>query len=359
MSSFYVRKISDSTWSLMEQWFKDGKREQKTVPKDAYSNFGLSPTNTLEEARARVSNLNKKKSIDAHKAAGAARRAEFEASVSAVFMDPTQAAEFKRRLIDSSFSKSDKKLISHWHTIQKVITELQLEPHEFADEGNRILKLFRSRRYSPDYIQKLIRVLNLFGSFVCKGQGRHYEPIQKPRGHVRESLADAYQSKEGSRAGGSKPLTPKLLTDKKSEFTVPGQYEWVFVSFWFGLRPIEVTSKDWKVEVEPDGTQILWVYQSKLTSVPKDRRWKLIPILYEEQKQALAFLQLGSVKRPLCKTIVSIFGKGFGLYAGRKGFADEMEKVRKHSIVHVSTWLGHATLDRTMKNYRNRLKANY
>ncbi len=354
MSSFYVRKTSASSWSLMEQWFEGKKKIQKTVPKASYSNFGLSPTNTLAEARARVSNLNKRKSLDAHKAAAAARRQEFEQSVSTVFVDPVQAQGFVQRLVDSSFSKSDKKLISHWHTIKKVVTELQIEPHQFGDEEKRILKLFRGRRYSVDYIQKLIRVLNLFGSFVCKSQGRHFEPIKNPRGHVRESLTDAYLSKKGNRSGGAKPLTPELLKNKKNLFTIPGQFEWVFVSFWFGLRPNEVTGQ-WKVETEQDGTQVLWVYQSKLTSIAKEKRWKLIPILYDEQREALKYLQLGAVKRPLCKTIVNIFGNGFGLYSGRKGFTDEMEKVRKHSLVNVSSWLGHTSLDRTMRNYRNRL----
>lgn len=354
MATFFVR-WKRKTWSLLKQEYVNGKSLQTTVPRDLYKSFGFNPEWSLEEAKKRVRQLNGKGKIDRLKAISAARNHNFKAITESVFVDVETASDFQGHLLSSSFAANDKKIISHWKTVVDLIKTLSLEPREFSLNSNRIFKLLMERRYSIDYVTKLIRIMNLWGSFLARKQNFHFDPIITPRGHIREKLHEAYLSKPENRAGGATPLTPKLLNKYESRF-LPGQFEWMFVSLWFGLRPKEVTG-DWKLSKDDD-VDVLHIYQSKLTSVKKELRWKLIPVLYPEQKRALSMLKLGGLKRPLLKTITAIFGEGYGLYSGRKGFTDLMLDLGQE-IDAISAWLGHQSLDMTWKRYKNRNRVQY
>lgn len=356
MASFFVRWKRRS-WSVLKQEYKDGESVQTTVPKELYPELGINPAWTLEEVKARIKNLNGRGKIDRLKAVAAARRAEFDASVSSIFVDPVQADQFTERLLYSTFAKDDSKMIYRWTTVQRLVKELQLEPHEFGTQENKILHYMRDQRFSPDYVAKLIRILNLWGDFVCEAQDRRFKPIKVPRGHAMESIREAYLTKPKNRAGGAKPFTDELLKSKQSLFTVPGQFEWLLISLWFGLRPSEI-NKNFKVTVEPDGTEVLWIYQTKLTTLRKEDRWKLIPVLFEEQKRAISYFKLGSYKKPLLKKVKEVFGPRYGLYSGRKGFTDLMLS-RGRSLENISAWLGHSSIDLTWKHYRNKKRVQY
>ena len=58
------------------------------------------------------------------------------------------------------------------------------------------------------------------------------------------------------------------------------------MSVWLGLRPKEVDQildqKMYRIAKVGD-TSVIWVFQTKLTSVPPDKRWKPIPLIYDEQ----------------------------------------------------------------------------
>ena len=60
-------------------------------------------------------------------------------------------------------------------------------------------------------------------------------------------------------------------------------------------------------------------------------------------------------KRPLRKALRKYFGAGVTLYAGRKGFTDLMLS-KKHSIENISVCMGHSSLQRTWRSYKNRKK---
>lgn len=358
MASFFVRK-GKRGWRLIEESWKDGEKSQRAVAREVYSSLGFSFEMTLEQARDRASQLNKLKTIEKKEANGAARRAKFEVLVEAAFIDKTLAMEFAAKLIDENFGNEDneKRLIHQWTATQKLITQLKLEPHNFSDSSKAIYKYFVQQQFSVDYSNRLIRILNLWGSFICRKQNRHFEQLKRPSGQVREAINSSYLSKSSSRPGGSRPLAPRLLAAKQSEFTIPGNYEWLFVTLWLGLRPEEVTNK---IEVTTDinGIKILHVYQSKLTSLKEKDRWKLIPLLFKEQEVALSYLQEGKCKRPLLKTIKRVLGEGYELYAGRKGFTDMMLD-KGQDLEAISAWLGHRTIDRTWRHYKNRNRVQY
>ena len=162
----------------------------------------------------------------------------------------------------------------------------------------------------------------------------------------------------------AKPLSPEDREAIKAAFWKYGVL--VFPALhalpvWLGLRPQEIDNLHnlslWKLEKNSTSTgkDILWVFQSKIVALPPEDRWKPIPIIFDEQKFALRMLEAKCFKRPLSKTMRLHFGKGTTLYAGRKGFVDLM-LAKGHSIENISVWMGHSTLERTWRSYKQRRK---
>lgn len=125
-----------------------------------------------------------------------------------------------------------------------------------------------------------------------------------------------------------------------------------------GLRPQEVDNLKnkelWNIE-ENCSLKILWVFQTKIVSLPHEDRWKPIPILFDEQEFALRIIKSQKIQRPLVKTVHHYFGEGIDLYGGRKGFVDLMLS-KGHTLENISVWMGHSTLERTWKSYKQRMK---
>lgn len=109
-----------------------------------------------------------------------------------------------------------------------------------------------------------------------------------------------------------------------------------------------------RLQKDLNGKLILWVYQTKLVSVPPRYRWKLIPVIFKEQEEAMKIVQEGKFERPLVKTVRRYFGAYTTLYGGRKGFTDLM-LAQQQEFVHISQWMGHSSIERTWRNYKSRL----
>ena len=159
----------------------------------------------------------------------------------------------------------------------------------------------------------------------------------------------------------SDPITPKQLQKARTHLKIE-HYNWLYLSVWLGLRPQEVDQlKDERLvrlQSSVDGKPILWVYQTKLVSVPPRYRWKLIPIVFEEQEMALEIIKSGNFHRPWVKTIRKHFSKHTTLYGGRKGFTDLM-LAHHQDFIHISQWMGHSSIERTWKNYKSRRVTHY
>lgn len=170
------------------------------------------------------------------------------------------------------------------------------------------------------------------------------------------TLLAAYYEKERKTRQPSRPLTPESLASVKGELN-ESNHNWLTLSVWLGLRPQEVdnlkSGERWTTEKLADGKELLWVFQPKIVALPIEDRWKPIPILFEEQAIAPDILRRGDFRRPIVKTMRKHFGEGVDLYAGRKGFTDLMLG-KGHSLENISVWMGHSTLERTWKSYKNR-----
>ena len=282
--------------------------------------------------------------------------------VESVFIPQDDCNEFFEKLRLRSFGGSEyqRKLLSHWQYVQKMIADLKIEPIEYSEEQEQFYRYFIDHKNSADYVNKLIRILNMWGLFICKKRKQYFEPVERPRGKVLAKIEETYQDAD-SYVGPSDPLAPELLESKRDKFKVPGNYEWLFISVWFGLRPAEIESlRDgtrWRIE-EYDDFDALWVYQPKLTNLKREDRWKGIPIIYDEQKRALEFIKAGSFKKPIYKTMWKLFNGKITHYGGRKNFESMM--IDKGHVYHdVSAWMGHQTVDTTWRKYRNRKKISY
>jgi len=351
MGTFYVNKGRRS-WRLIHETYQDGKRIAKQVPREAFNGFGFSINMSIEEAKRRAKELNQKGRLERAKEVEQARRAIRSLIVESVYLPAYLANDFTQHLDDNSFgiAAHKERLQSHWRYVQKMVAKLEIEPKDFYKNANKIYRYFIEDGLSVDYSNKIIRVLNMWGSFVSERSQSFFREVAFPRGSIRERIADN-QDTNGVRTK-SKPLTPELLEEKRRKLTVPGNYEWLFLSVWLGLRPWEIDSlhdsKSSKVIIVR-GITTLGVYQSKLIALPKDQRWKFIPLLTKQQQECLEIIRSGGFKRPLYKTMSAIFD-GVTLYGGRIGFLRLMRSFGQQKV-NVSKWLGHTNLRRTIEDY--------
>ena len=225
---------------------------------------------------------------------------------------------------------------------------------EWFERRYEVYNYFYQKNYSISYVKKVLSIANLWGYFICKKLGKAFLQIRHPRGYERQRIVDNFFDQNKSKK--SKHLTPEKLSSARSEFSIEN-FNWLYLSVWFGLRPKEIDNiqndKLWRVETLQTGIKVLWLYQTKLVAIPKDERWKGIPIIHDEQKFALKILLSKNHKRPHHQKMKSILGHSYQLYGGRKGFVDLMLQ-RGHQLEAISQWLGQSTIGRTWRDYKDR-----
>jgi len=252
------------------------------------------------------------------------------------------------------------KLPSHWRAAQKIITAVNLDPLMWNDHAEDFFDYFYQCKYSISYIRKILLIVNKWGYFICRKLGRPFMSISNPRGYEKNRLIEAFYAKNSKRGKQATPLTPQKLAECSTKLQKQ-QFNWLFLSVWLGLRPKEIDSLHGtgpKIEALDDGTKVLWVHQSKLVSLPPWQRWKLIPLVFDEQIAALTIIEDEKFDRPRSKVVQSVFGKNFGLYSGRKGFTDLMLGLQQ-PLEFISQWMGHSSIERTWKNYKDRRTVHY
>lgn len=347
----------------MRTYYVEGKRQQKAVVRTTWTVLGFSDSMSLDQARARAGQLNGENSIkrkEQQSLAGIAARVERDRLHHSVFIPEDLNQQFIQWLEENTSGSPNyiEKVKIIWGTVKKSLIDLKLTPDQFADNKKKIFRYLSSNQVSPDYARKQLSLMNQYGKFCARIIGKWYEPIPFPTGIDREFIADAFLD-SGKKSKTSEPLDIECLQTLKAKLT-QREYNWMHVSLWFGLRPSEITmilegpnEKKWKVVARE--TDDLWVYQPKLTSIPRDKRWKLIPILFEDQRTALATLISREAEPPtMAKLSRSIPDMTLTRYAGRKGFLDLMLSLGQ-DLNNASLWLGHTNIERTLKSYKNRL----
>lgn len=366
--SFYVAsdKTCTTRWRLMRTFYVDGKRTQKSVARTAWSALGFSDSMTLEQARARATQLNGENAIkrqEQQSLASIATRVERDRLHHSVFIPEDRNLEFIKWLEENTSGTPAyvEKLKIVWGTVKSHIIKLQLLPENFSANKKKIYRFLAENEISPDYVKKQISLMNQYGRFCARITGKWYEPIPTPTGSDRELIADAYLD-SGKISKESEALDEDDLATLKAKLT-ERQYAWIHASAWFGLRPdeLQMILKDpnqnhWRVETGE--TDSLWVYQPKLKSVPRHKRWKIIPLLFDEQREALRTLLTGEAEMPSMHALEHASKKRLTRYAGRKSFTDLMLS-RGQDFVNISMWMGHTNIERTQKSYKDRLMVHY
>jgi hypothetical protein len=342
------------------EWFDVGDRHSRDIPKEEWVRHGFYESMSWEEANAQKDSLNAAEHLKRHQERRnkIAARMDDEERAQLAYLPGPLIREWEAKMFGRTHV--DKKLPSYWKVAKDILCRLKLEPNAWVDNQGMFFDHFASRQYSVSYVQKLIHVLNGWGAFYSRKTQKFFDPLPYPSGRERERIADANYGATGAGNKESDPLTPEMLEAKRSTLK-PEHYHWLYMSVWWGLRPSEVDSfKDEKFyKIERHGKiQVLGVYQAKLSSISREKRWKLIPCFLPEQKTALKILTTQPFKRPLSKTVANRFGERVGLYGGRKGFVDLMQS-HGQSLEDISQWMGHTSIERTWKNYKNKQKVRY
>jgi len=349
---------------------KKSERKIKDIPKQDWQQHGFAMALTYDEAKAKAKSINAQAEVRrwGEKKARIRARLQKEDTIECAFLPPIFVQEFESEILFEKLARGSddthfkNKIESHWRAAKRIIREISIPPKEYNLKAYKFLNLFKKKQMSPSYVQKVLRILNEWGYFMARKEDKAFLPIPSPRGGEAQRIADAFFEKTPSGEGeASDPLSPQMLEKQKGNL-IPENYNWLFISVWFGLRPFEIDgmkeAKNWKASISKSGRTLLHVYQPKLIGVPKPQRWKVIPVKYPEQEKALTIIQAGKFRRPIYKVMHNWFGEGVTLYGGRKNFTDMMlGKGEKFEMI--SLWMGHRNLDRTYRDYKDRLKTDY
>lgn len=358
---YFVRKSAKGFRVIEQTWTP--KRNESVVPTQAYSTLGFRPDMSLIEAKLRASQLNKQNIIESRKIIAVAKRIQDDKETQSAYLPQILTEGFEAELKENYADNPERldNLSKQWTTVKKIITELAVDTKNFYAERQRFFNYYKSKKWSPDYIKKLNRLLNLYGQYVAKKTGSYYQDIPKLSPIIREKIIELRDNTPGLKTAAD-PLEWLDLKNKKSTFeheSLLNQWNWLFIGLWFGLRPKEIDSlknkNTWRIETDRfHKIEVLHVYQAKLTSVSKDKRWKPIPVYLDEQKEALRVLKTGQFKRPLNKTLKRFFDWKIETYSPRKGFTDLMLE-RGFDLEDISIFLGHADISMTWKHYKNKM----
>jgi hypothetical protein len=345
---------------VQEEWTP--KRSCKAIPKEAYAALGFHPNMSFEEADARAKQLNLQDKLDKKAIIAATARVKHQTEVASAYLPEWLVKPFMVELTEMYNDNSERldTVLKHWTTAQKLIAELELDSKNFFAERIKILTFYKLQKWSPDYIKRINRILNLWGGFVSRKTNTFYQPLPKLSNNQTQKIVELREDKDDIRKAAP-ALKWNDLNNKKSTFEHAGllsQWNWLFIGLWFGLRPKEIDNlvKQGHLEIKFDDTNkihVLAVYQTKLTSLPKEKRWKHIPIYCDEQKTALEIIKTGNFKRPLNKTLKRIFSEPIETYSPRKGFTDLMLE-KQFSLEDISTFLGHCDISTTWRHYKDK-----
>jgi hypothetical protein len=363
--SWKVQFISYQREDTKSSSAKKPKKEWD-IEKERWRSLGFHSSMTVTEARARARQLNaqialkrQEERIRKEQFVEDETRKRFESILPIEFVQ-----EFEKRFVRARDreTESGKRRTTHarvvWRAAQGMIVKVGVEPSDWFYYTHEIYDYFYDKKYSVRYIQSILKFANLWGFFICKKMARPFLPIPFPRSYERQRLLEAFYQKT---TGARRPSLPLLPSDLKNAALTLNRrnYNWLYLTVWLGLRPQEVDNLEnadlWSLETLPNGRKVLWVFQTKIVALPPEDRWKPIPLLFDEQLFALKILQTGIFKRPLVKTVKKYFGPKVDLYGGRKGFSDLMLS-RGQVLENISIWMGHSTLERTWRSYKNKRK---
>lgn len=356
-------------WFLYFRDFTTAGRKDTYIPETAYLQHGFHPSMDIEDAKEKAKQLNSlakgyKKQEQAK--VRILKQIRDKDALSSAHFPPTFRADFEETFLRehvgvgvSGYEKYKKALV-HWHWAMSMVEAINVPSKDWAFRSRAIYEYMRKKHISYEYSRKILRVLNLWGLYLNRRTGVPYELVTSPRGPEKEAINDAWYA-SGKKTKESLPLNPQELESAKGALK-PEQYRWLFISIWLGLRPNEIDQlikpNSYRLSMDSEGTTILAVYQPKLTGLPREKRFKRIPLFLPEQLQALTYIQQCALKRPLVKTLERYIKPGLNTYGGRKGFVDLMLG-KGQDITNISQWMGHQQLSTTWTHYKDKQQVRY
>jgi len=345
---------------------RDIKRKTIVIPVHNYASYGLHHNMSFAEAKSACSKFNKNRMTEKRKQIIKNKNLIVSKKKKELYVPEIYVIGFEKEIDDIYFLNEPrlKQIKKHWNIVVKIISNINISPSEYYNERNKFYFYYNQKKWSPAYIKELTSLINRFGEYCCRQDKLFFKELPQLSNVMKEKLNEAREEQGGFRTV-SEALTVKMLIDKKHQFETEGlqlQYNFMFIALWFGLRPKELDSlkdtKNYKIEYDNHNkVNVLHVYQSKLTSLQKAKRWKPIPIMFKEQEEALELIKACNFKRPLVKTLKRIFEDNIDTYSGRKGFTDLMLS-KGVGLENISIFLGHSDISMTWKHYKNRNRFN-
>jgi hypothetical protein len=348
---FQIRKRHKDAWTVVfDNDAGAAGRTQRVLKKGSkeFLDHGFRLEMTPEEASSLANTLNSQARIvkEKLKQTKIEKRIASSRLVESAYLPVNLVTEFENSLM------VEKDLKSYcWDRAREIIVNLNLDPSDWYDTPHKLYLEFEKLQISPDYAGRILRVLNEWGRYYCKALKKPWAPVPRFRGIWLKKINNAFQK---ANPGGlvSARLNPQSLEAAKPELLVE-DYNWLYISIWFGLRPQEVDSlhnpANWTLTQNSElGIEELRVEQLKL-----DGEVKVLPVDLPQQKAALEIIKSGAFKRPLYKTVHKLFGKGVKLYGGRKEFANLMDALG-YDLNSISSWMGHRSVDTTLNYYKDR-----
>jgi hypothetical protein len=238
-----VQRKKGPQFKIRYEWFENGQRKSRDIPKDEWPHHGFNLSMTRDEANAQKDSRNKAEHLkrqDARRNKIQARLKE-ETAVHLAFLPAVFIQEFETRLFGRT--QRTKKLAIYWNTAKHILCELRLEPESWADECGKFYDLFSKRQYSISYVRTLVPLINSWGVFYSKKTQKFFEPLPAPKGIERARIDDANQESGGAGNKESDPITPAMIEKVRSRIA-PEHYNWLYITVWLGLlsRPRQPTT---------------------------------------------------------------------------------------------------------------------
>ncbi len=179
---FIVRKSKSAkqNYYLAEELWKP-KRTERVVPRDAAVAAGFRSDMTYEQAKKRASELNALKQTEVRKNAAISRRVREDRIVSAIFVPDDLRAGFEAELAETYHDNPTRlnNVLKQWAVARRIVSELKLDPKDFFVNRTKIHLRFsrQARPWSPDYIKKILWVMNLWGAYISRERKAFYQPV--------------------------------------------------------------------------------------------------------------------------------------------------------------------------------------
>lgn len=360
MGVFVLKSKKSNFRVVLETW---NPRKTVTVKTENYPTYNISLHMTYEQAVSAAKEYNLKDNLTKKNESKKTEEMQRNKQLNEFALPKYLVEAFLSDLKHEYSHNQDRleTLLQHWNSAQKMIYILKIDYSQFFESRFKIFTYYEEQLWSPDYIKRITKICNQWGTYCARKKGTYFEPIPKIGIRIQQIIKKRDQKSNIRQA--ATPLKWDELNNLKSSFHSAGlaaHWNWLFIGLFFGLRPSEIDSlfdsKNYRIEYDPTNKiNVLYVYQNKLKNMAEKKRWKVIPVFESEQIQALDLIKSKEFKRPLNKTLKRLFeSKGIDTYSPRKGFTDLMLS-RNYQLEDISTFLGHCSIDTTWRHYKDKL----